>query len=66
MNAAEERALLGRLRAMGVRDGDDYPETAGGGNEKASFIGPWRNPEELPLDSVASLSSSILQDPKNR
>ncbi|POR33280.1 Bleomycin hydrolase [Tolypocladium paradoxum] len=63
--AAYEKAMLDRLRTMGVREEDDYVEI-GDGNEKGGFRRPNRKAEGLPLDAVASLPTDILRDPKNR
>lgn len=63
--ASYEKAMLGRLRTMGLREEEDYIEI-GDGNEKGGFRAPNRKAEGLPLEAVASLPADILRDPKNR
>ena len=63
--AAYEKAMLDRLRTMGMREEEDYIEI-GNGNEKGGFRRPKWEAEGLPLEAVASIPADILRDPKNR
>ena len=63
--AVNEKAMLDRLRTVGVGDEDDYVEI-GDGNEKGGFRRPNWTAEELPLEAVGALPAAILGDPMNR